>query len=245
MSEGPRFSETANLDETESLLEHEATVMFNPKGGLPTPEFMVKMGDHIYKQVKGYLKNRPDEDLTRDLALEHFRKVYPKFSKSYPTTLRYMVQMKQYSSKAFLQYLRLIKEKPWNSEKEFVTSQIDYLVKLMRATHKHYNTASIAAYYNEMQEFLTKEGKDFAEKQAKAEKIVAANEKQSNLDRRKKLMEFLKSQEGNSIARKLVDLQDSSPGIVDSLKEMEAENRHIDMKIKEALAKMPPAKIEI
>jgi hypothetical protein len=237
MDGGPSYSEAS--PQQESLLEYEATQLYNPAGNLPEIKFMVKLADHIYKQVKGYMKGKADEALIRDVCLEHFRGMYPKFSKSYPTVLRYMIQLKQYSSKALEKYLRLIEKTPWLNDDEFLQSQVDYIMMLQRTLHTHYNTKTLAVYRKEIEETLVKEKKDFHAKQEEAEKRVEAADQVVKEERRSKLMEFLKSYEGNKLARNLVEMQGESL-LGDNLKSMEdKEQFDVDAKIKQALRKKP------
>lgn len=103
---------------------------------------LVEYANTIWKECKKRGLKFGDVEAS-DKLLEEMQKKYSKFSQSYPIVLRYIVQMQEYSSKAFKTYLERLKHKPWKGEDEYLESQADYVVLLYKDKHPKYNETNV------------------------------------------------------------------------------------------------------
>ena len=94
--------------------------------------------NEIYKDFKN--KTKKDLNFSKispDDQLDYFQKKYKHFSLTFPIVLRYMVQLKWYSTKAFTQFLKKLKTNPYRSEDEYCKRQADYVKYLYMDINKH------------------------------------------------------------------------------------------------------------
>jgi len=152
-----------------------------------TIDDVVAEGDSMYRYVKSrYGKATPQEihsEITRD---------HPQFSKSYPLVVRYMCDLKQYSSRALRQWLTKIKSAPWKSEAEYIESQADYVYKLVCAKNPRSSTTDKIAVKANLRRMLMEEHNSFKAGAENAEKAVTAREDMLNDRNRDELYAFMK-----------------------------------------------------
>lgn len=136
-----------------------------------TVDDIVNEGDAMYKYVKTRFGKCTSEQLHKEITQAH-----PQFSKSYPLVVRYMCDMKQYSSRALRLWINKIKNTPWKSEVEYIEAQADYVYKLVCDKNPRASETDKRAVKQNLRKLLMKEHDDFKNSAKIAEKTVSARE---------------------------------------------------------------------
>ncbi len=125
-----------------------------------TPEFILNEANTIWKKYKKLKIPIADYDKI-DTASSDLRKQHREFCTSYPIVFRFMCQLNSYSPKAFERYLKLIQQRPWKSENDYLESQVDYIILLYKAKNPRWDNNTISNLRRETLATLVKENEDF------------------------------------------------------------------------------------
>jgi DNA repair exonuclease SbcCD nuclease subunit len=150
----------------------------------------VKYAQEIYKSLQKKLRSdNPEKNL--DTILNEFQSMYPQFTRRFPIVLRYMVQMGQFSSKAFAKFVAFIKANAPKTKEEWLDTQAVYPQLLYKMTTKHYDTKHANLIRKQAAEQLREEFEAFQKASKSADELVAEQEKQQAAARRRELLEYL------------------------------------------------------
>lgn len=108
-------------------------------------------------------KIKPGDFDAADLFMSDMRKEHKEFAQSYPIVLRYMCQMQQYHTGALRKYLNYIREHPWKNQKEYLESQVHYVITLYKETHRRWNRTQVENLAKNVRNMLTQEHDRFIE----------------------------------------------------------------------------------
>lgn len=163
-------------------------------------EDIVAEANEIWKELKSRKLDREDYVAGEQFYNEMCKK-HPEFSKSYALVLRYIAEMRIYSAKVFMKWLKQIQVRPWKSAEEYFESQSNYVMLL----HTHYNPRASAeeryAVRNNVRKLLTDEYEDFKKTTQKYEKAV--NERDAKLAAKNKadLLNYLVNAPADELAQ--------------------------------------------
>ena len=140
-----------------------------------TVDDIVAEGDAIYKKVRE--ANIDKEDLAKgdyaasDALLKRIQDEHKDFNSSLPLVVRWSVQTGQYHSDALRRYVTYIRGKQWDTRKDFIKDQGEYLVYVYKHCHPRYQPNEITAYRKSITDQLMAEDDDYEKikKQAQAE----------------------------------------------------------------------------
>lgn len=160
-----------------------------------TMEDIIEEADQIWSVVRTQ-KNPTTDEAEEMLKLMRFK--HPEFSKSYPVVLRYMCQMRQYSTKALRQFLLKIKEHPYRSEDEYINAQADYVVMLYKAKTKRWNKRHIENLRKNIRKLLKDEHENFKTKVNEIDEVVKAETEMLSKQHRGEFAEYIKRTNGET-----------------------------------------------
>jgi hypothetical protein len=158
-----------------------------------TPAEIIKIAREIWKRVTES-KVAKEDDAANDRLLEVLQTDYKDFNISFPIVLRWMVQMRKFSAKAFEKYLLKHATAKLDTREEFLELQAEYLVLLHREENRHSDENVIRRYRASLVKQLLEEDKVFIEMQKQVETDFARQDTDNDRDRRKRLFEYLLSQ---------------------------------------------------
>jgi hypothetical protein len=110
---------------------------------------LISLANVIWNEVRTV--NITDEDKLEDYYNQVHSK-YKDFGSSFPIVLRWMVQIKKYSEKAFRKFLIKYSSAKIESKKDFLILQADYVVYIYKE-NKHHDRKNVEAY----REFIIKQ----------------------------------------------------------------------------------------
>lgn len=151
---------------------------------------LVKEADQMWQITKGKNLKIGDEKSTSAL-MNDFRETNPQICQSYPIVLRYMVEMQEYTSKAFFTYLQKINSKPWKNEEEYLDSQADYVVILYKDIHPRWKTNDVNQLWKNIRDSLKKETEVFKKYLNEADQEITAQENNLKMESLKELKDFI------------------------------------------------------
>jgi flagellar biosynthesis/type III secretory pathway chaperone len=157
-----------------------------------TLDELAALGDKIFREVKE-ANVAKDDDEGNDRLYAEFRQKYRDFAHSFPVTLRWMVQAREYDTRAFKAYLKKIKTPFWETRRLFLESQADYLAILYRVRHPRCSSKELRKYRQAMVDHLVKEDEQFAEAHKEAEAEVERTKSEVEQERRQRLFAYLTS----------------------------------------------------
>jgi hypothetical protein len=155
-----------------------------------TPDELVGMAKKIWAEVRRSKVGRKD-DAANDELLERLQEKYKDFQTSFPIVLRWMVQRREFTEKAFRRYLVKHASAKMDKREEFLELQAEYVIMLYRDTHPHANEEVVRRYRLEVNRHLKAEDKTFMDVSEEVEKDLTAREKTFDADRRRKLYDTL------------------------------------------------------
>lgn len=157
-------------------------------------EDMVTVADSLWQYVREQKLDIVKDADKCDRLYEELAKDYHEFAKTLPIVLRYMVQMKEYSSRALRKYLRKTFEdmKNYTSMDDYIESQAgDYLVFLYKETHTHYSSKQISNLATNFRKQIKDENKKLKKYNDEADKKIKELDSRIELERRQKIYERL------------------------------------------------------
>jgi len=178
-------------DQNYSFGEASVTSTYSSKHA--TVEEIVAISKQIWtKVVKSKFKK--DDDENNDKLLEELQAEFKDFNISFPLVLRWMVQMRKFSVKVFEKYLLKHSSAKLNTREEFLELQAEYLVLLFREENSHPDENAVKRYRASIVKELLSEDKRFMELQKEVEKDIEKQDSQTDVDRRRRLYEFILAQ---------------------------------------------------
>jgi hypothetical protein len=147
---------------------------------------LIKLANDIWKDIKSHPKFN-DDSASDELTNEFFTK-YKDFSYSFPIVIRWMIQLRVYSSKSFKKYLLKYKESNITSRKDFAILQSEYLVFLYKE-NKRYDQNNVNLY----RDFVIKQLLEEEEEQIKIEKEFREELNNVNNEKRREAYEYFKN----------------------------------------------------
>jgi hypothetical protein len=157
-----------------------------------TPEELVAMAKKIWRAVRDSKVAKAD-DAGNDRLLGQLQTEYKDFATSFPLVLRWMVQTRTFKAKAFHDYLKLHAAAKITTREDFLRLQAEYVVLLWRAEHPHPDEKVVRRYREDVSKQLIDEDKAFMEIHKRVEADLAVKAGEDDRDRRRRLVEFLKS----------------------------------------------------
>lgn len=158
-----------------------------------TPAEIVAIARQIWKRVVDS-KVRKDDDAGNDKLLESIQADFKDFCTSFPLVLRWIVQLRKFSAKAFEKYLMKHASAKLETRQEFLELQADYLVLLYREDHRHPDENSVRQYRAAIVNQLLEEDKQFLAVQKQVEEDFKQQAIATDKDRRQRLYEMLLAQ---------------------------------------------------
>jgi hypothetical protein len=153
---------------------------------------MVAIGNQIWEEIKEHnipITNFKEcDELYRELCDK-----YEGFAKALPVILQYMVNLREYSSRALTKYLKKFHHdmKSFKSIDDAIEAQADYIVLLYKETHTHYTVQQINSLRRNCREQLKKENERRNKIVEEAKREAERLDKENNERRRKELYELL------------------------------------------------------
>lgn len=165
--------------------------------GTATIEEVLDEADLIWADVREWLKlpeveaAANDHDETTKITrakLAELRGLHENFANQFPVALRWMVQLGEYSRKAFEKFVNRMSVAPPKTRNDFIEQQAEYLVMLYRASHVHYNEEYLRNYHTDILKQLKAEDTEFVEVAEQVDKDSKANQSAADAARRQFLL---------------------------------------------------------
>jgi len=144
------------------------------KSGEISVDALVKVAESIFERVK--LANVPRKDHAgTDQLLRKLWDEYRDFSKELPIVMRWTVQAREFSSKAFRAYLTKVHKPHWPERKDFLYGQVEYLVMLYRERNRRCSPQQLTRYREQVRKRVMEDDKRFMAANEEAEKLIEDN----------------------------------------------------------------------
>jgi hypothetical protein len=166
------------MDNTEYIYT-DTTVKYS--NSLPINDIL-ELADIIWKDIK----KLPNNDNSNDSTYQMIFDKYKDFGYSFPLILRWMVQLKKYSSKSFKKFLLKYSTANIESKKDFLILQAEYLVYLYKEDNK-YDKNQVNLY----REFIIKQLLEEDVILQELELELKKEEEINSENKRKKLYEYV------------------------------------------------------
>ncbi len=131
--------------------------------------------------------------------LSYYQRLYGSFASTFPIVLRYMIQMKQYSSVAFNKHLKKLQSKPYKSESEYCERQADYVMYLYIELTNEHDEMKKKKIWRSAYKMLMDETAAFKKAHEQVKQKAEANSKLSLSEKRDELKKLLEKQIGTSL----------------------------------------------
>jgi len=150
----------------------------------------------VWEEVRGSGVD-PKDEKENDRYLTRLRAKYSDFAKTFPVVFRWMVQTKEYEAKAFERFLKTKVKVMYADRKEFLAAQAEYLVLLYKQRNPRSEGKKVVAYRAAVIKMLEKDEKIFMEAKDQIDDEVKKLDETIVLDRKRRLVEFLKAQKSS------------------------------------------------
>lgn len=174
------------MDANYIFTETEVKPNVNYAKSLPLDD-LISLGNKIWNEVRSN-PDIKDEKKLEEIYYATYNK-YHDFGSSFPLILRWMVQMRRYSEKAFKKFLMKYSTANISSKKDFLILQADYIVYLYEE-NKHYDKKHVNVY----REFLIKQLLDEDDQMKKIEAELKTELASIDDEKRKRLYDYIKQQ---------------------------------------------------
>ena len=155
-------------------------------------EAYVNDAERIFNDFKHRLKTDSKfSSLNIDEQLDYYQKQHHNFAMSFPITLRYMIQLRQYNKKAFTKFIKKMHSKPYKSELEYCERQADYVKYLYMETSGDHNMKKAQEVWKNTYDMLAAEVEMFKKTEEKVKKKMEKNNNQNNIEKRIELKKAL------------------------------------------------------
>lgn len=151
----------------------------------------IKDADSIWSDFKHRLKDNTFNKLTPDEQLEFYQKNHHQFTMTFPIVLRYMIQLRQYSKKAFTRFVKKLQMNPYHSELEYCERQADYVKYLFIELSPSHNMKEAQKVWDDTYKMLTKEVEVFKKAEERVKDKMQKNDNINNLEKRNELKKLL------------------------------------------------------
>lgn len=169
-----------------------------------SPEQIVKIGKEIWAAIAASGVHLEDERGNEEL-LGQLQTEYKDFATSFPLVLRWAVQLRQFSPKAFHRYLLKHAATRLRNQRDFLELQAEYLVFLYREQHSHVDEQQVRLYRESVVNQLVKEEEQFEQIQEEVAREISQRDVAIDRDRRQRLYKAL-------LAQKVAREQQGAPG---------------------------------
>jgi hypothetical protein len=164
------------------------------KASINTPkvslEEVLQIGDKIFKQIKDS-KVDPNNAADSDALLERLQTEHTDFLNSFPVVLRWMVQTRKYSTRAFKKYLMKHSSAKLDSRESFLRLQAEFMVLMFKEEHPRSPTNVINQYRQSIVDSLIEENRVFEEITKKVEEDLKQTKDNATEARRQLLYKYL------------------------------------------------------
>lgn len=130
-------------------------------------------------------------ELDIDKQLEYYQKLHHNFTMTFPIVLRYMIQLRKFSKKAFVKYLKKLRANPYKSELEYCERQADYVKYLYIELSDTHNMKEAQAMWQQTYDMLVAEVEIFKKANEKVKKKLEKSNVQNSLEKREELKKAL------------------------------------------------------
>lgn len=130
-------------------------------------------------------------ELNIDEKLDYYQKRYHSFTVTFPIVLRYMIQLGQYSTKAFRKYVKRMQTNPYRSELEYCERQADYVKYLFMECSNSHNVQDAQKIWQNAYDLLAKEVEIFKQAEEKVKEKIGKNNSLNNIEKREELKRAL------------------------------------------------------
>jgi hypothetical protein len=148
--------------------------------------------EEIFSDFRKRLKKDKEfKELDPEKCLEFYQKRNENFSMTFPITLRYMILLKQYSTKAFVRFIKKLETAPYKSELEYCERQADYVKYLHMELSNTHNMQEAQKIWQKTYDMLAKEVQMFKDANEKVKKKLEKNNNANNIEKREELKKAL------------------------------------------------------
>ena len=155
-------------------------------------ETYLKDAEVIWSDFNNRLKNDKDfVKLNPDERLEFYQKNNSNFTMNFPIVLRYMIQLGQFSKKAFSRFIKKLLNNPYRSELEYCERQADYVKYLFMELSPSHNMKEAQEIWKKSYDMLAKEVEIFKQAEETVKEKMEKNNNQNNLEKREELKKLL------------------------------------------------------
>lgn len=123
----------------------------------------IKDANNIFEELGKDLKDEGFANMAMEDQLKIYQTRYSDFAKTFPIVMRYMIQFRQYKTKAMVRYLKKLNSNPYRSEEEYCERQADYAKYLYMESTPHYTVKIAGEIYRDVLDALLQELKDYKE----------------------------------------------------------------------------------
>jgi len=145
-----------------------------------------KMGKDDYNKMYSNISEKDYESLHKKIVEEH-----KQFASVYAIVVRSIVYSNEFYSEALRRYVNHLTNNPWNTKKEFVERQAEFLVYSFREKYPRCGTSQLAEYKQRVLKGLLEEDKKFDEMAKETTEIVNKEWEGIIDDRRERLHQLL------------------------------------------------------
>lgn len=149
----------------------------------------------IFKDFRARLKEPAFAKLSPSDQLTFYQRNHRAFMNAFPIPLRYMIEMRTFSAKAFRKYLRQLEARPIMSEDDYMRRQADY-VKYLVMENNH-NVKEAQQISNKVYESLKSESDAFKKAHAEIEAKIKGDDEVALKEKRAELKRILALPLGN------------------------------------------------
>lgn len=147
---------------------------------------LTKLDKSLNSSSSSSSKSQSNEDKLETIFSDIYNK-YHDFGSSFPLILRWMVQMKKYSERAFKKFLIKYKSANITSKKEFLILQAEYIVYVYEDSG-HHDKKNINTY----REFIVKQLLEEEETFNQIQNELKQELEHATVDQRKELYNYIK-----------------------------------------------------
>ena len=149
--------------------------------------------DSIFNDFRNKIKtDHVFRDLSSDEQLEYYQKQNHEFAMTFPITLRYMIQFRQYNRKAFEKFIGVLTAKPYRSVLEYCERQADYVKYLYMETSTDYTDEIAEELWKKTYDILAAEVEMFEKSEKMIKDKSEKNDTMNDAERREELKMLLK-----------------------------------------------------
>lgn len=184
---------------------------------------IVNEGKEILKKCRKFRKEKKDH-MTDDDHRELHKKMVSEhhdFASVYMIPLRSIVYTNEYFDDVMDRYVTHIAKNPWNSRREFLERQADYLIFLYRKKNTRHGAADVARYKEQTIKNLVQEDDKMREYEKEVKETVEKEFDDIVDGRRKILYERLKQLKQDRDNGKNIDTDETKAEVAQLIKDVE------------------------